>query len=91
MFDSRQMEYIIAIDDCHSLSKAADKLYLSQSALSQQLVKLKESGLPPLFQYKNGQMNTTIAGKLYLNGARTIMNLKDEFMRSISDDAFTEK
>lgn len=84
MFDSRQIEYILAIDREKSLTKAADKLFFSQSALSQHLAKLKQEGLPPLFVYDNGRMEPTVAGKLYLNGARTILNIKEEFMRSLA-------
>ena len=77
MFNSRQIEYILAIAEEQSLTRAADRLFITQSALSQQLAKLREQGLPPLFEYKEGKMMPTDAGKIYLNGARTVMYLKD--------------
>ena len=42
------MEYIIQISEERSITKAAEKLFITQSALNQQLQKLeKELGLPP--------------------------------------------
>ncbi len=90
MFDTRQMEYMIAIAEEQSLTKAADRLFISQSALSQQLKKLYETGLPPLFEYKHGKMLLTEAGKLYINGARTILNIRNATMTEIRDPAKAE-
>ena len=54
--DLRQIEYIIAIEQEESISKAAEKLFITQSALNQQLLKLeKELGMP-LFERKKRQM-----------------------------------
>lgn len=76
MFDSRQIEYIIAIAEEESLSKAADRLFISQSALSQQLTKLYQQGIPQLFYYENKKMKLTTAGKIYINGARAMLKVK---------------
>lgn len=84
MFDTRQIEYIYTIAEEGSLTRAADRLYISQSALSQQLAKLQKQGIPPLFEYKNGKMNVTDAGKIYVNGARTIMHLKEECEKKLA-------
>ncbi len=40
--DVRQIEYIIAIEKEQSISRAAEKLFLTQSALNQQLLKLEK-------------------------------------------------
>ena len=37
----KQLEYIIAIAEEQSISKAAEKLFISQSALNQQLLRLE--------------------------------------------------
>ena len=44
--DLRQIENIIAIEQEQSISRAAEKLFLTQSALNQQLLKLQD--LPDL-------------------------------------------
>lgn len=76
--DTRQLEYILAIAEEKSLSRAAERLFLSQSALSQQLAKLDAEGLPPLFIRQKGKMELTDAGKIYINGARSILKLKSD-------------
>lgn len=85
MFDSRQLEYIIAIAEEESLSKAADRLFISQSALSQQLSKLYQQGIPQLFYYENKKMKLTTAGKIYINGARAMLNAKARTEQQIEE------
>lgn len=72
------LEYIIAIAEEKSLSRAAERLYITQSALSQQLQKLKKQGLPPLFYSEKRKLHLTDAGKIYLNGAREILRIEAE-------------
>ena len=49
--DLRQIENIIAIEQEQSISRAAEKLFLTQSALNQQLLKLeKELGSANFFR-----------------------------------------
>ena len=43
--DTKLIEYVIAIAEEKSLSKAAERLYLSQPALSQRLKKLEDEGM----------------------------------------------
>ena len=40
--DLKQIEYIVKIDDEHSITRAAEKLFVTQSALNQQLQKLEK-------------------------------------------------
>ena len=47
--DLRQIENIIAIEQEQSISRAAEKLFLPQSALNQQLLKLEKELGTPLF------------------------------------------
>ena len=64
--DLRQIEYIIAIEQEESISKAAEKLFITQSALNQQLLKLeKELGMP-LFERKKRQMKKPIKSFMIL-------------------------
>ncbi len=79
--DTKQLEYLVTIAEEKSLSRAAEKLYLSQSALSQQLAKLKADGLPPLFYRHKGEMLLTDAGRIYINGARIIMKIREDTQR----------
>ena len=41
--DTKQIEYILKIAEENNITKAAEKLYITQSALNQQLLKLSQS------------------------------------------------
>lgn len=83
--DLRQLEYIVAIEQDSSISKAADRLFLTQSALNQQLLKLeKELGMP-LFERKNHQMIPTEAGHIYLKTAHQMLDLKQDTYKKLND------
>ena len=70
--DTRQLEYIIQISETRSLTRAAEKLFVTQSALSQQLQKLEgELGLS-LFVRTRSDWKLTPAGELYVKAARQI-------------------
>lgn len=44
--DTRQLNYILTIAECGSISRAANKLFISQSGLNQQLQRIeKELGI----------------------------------------------
>ena len=47
--DLKQIENMIAIEQEQSISRAAEKLFLTQSALNQQLLKLEMELGTPLF------------------------------------------
>ena len=83
--DIRQIEYIIAIEQEHSISKAAEKLFLTQSALNQQLLKLEKELGTPLFERHKHSMIPTYAGRIYLNTAHLIADMKQETYRIIQD------
>ena len=81
--DLKQLEYIIAIAEEHSISRAAQRFYLSPSALSQYLKRLEESEQPPpLFYRRNRVLYLTDAVRIYVNGALTILSLAKKQERS---------
>lgn len=83
--DLKQIEYIVKIADAGSITRAAEQLYISQSGLNQQLLKLeKELGLP-LFHRSKNNLRLTEAGKIYVEYGRRIMQLKSEAYDKIND------
>lgn len=79
------MEYIIQISEERSITKAAEKLFITQSALNQQLQKLeKELGIS-LFIRTRSDWQLTPAGEIYVNTARQILNLKKDAYSQIQD------
>lgn len=83
--DTRQLEYILEIAQEKNLSRAAEKLFITQSALSQQLAKLKKEGLPPLFVQSKREMQLTDEGKIYVNGVRAILKLEKDAMEALQN------
>ena len=77
--EHREMEYVIVIAQEKNLSKAAERLFISQPALSRFLVKLEKELGTPLFERKNRQYIPTMAGELYLDTAREILCLQQQF------------
>jgi len=83
--DLHQIEYIIAIGQEESISKAAEKLFLTQSALNQQLLRLEKELGTPLFERRKHSMIPTFAGRIYLNAAHQMADLKQETYKIIRD------
>ena len=83
--DLHQLEYILAIEQEGSVSKAAKKLYITQSALNQQLLKLEQELGTPLFERRNRRMVPTLAGRIYLSTASRMMDMKQETYKIIHD------
>lgn len=73
--DTKILEYIIAIAEEKSITKAADKVFLSQPALSQHLRKIETEIGTPLFIRNKQNWQLTDVGKVYIYGARGILNI----------------
>lgn len=64
-----QLQYVITIAEEKSITKAAQKLYISQPSLSLSIQALeKETGIP-LFERNRGEMKLTYAGSLFYEWA----------------------
>lgn len=85
--DLRQIENILAIEQAQSISKAAEALFLTQSALNQQLLKLERELGTQLFERRKHSMIPTYAGRIYLNTARQMVDMRQETYKIIHDIA----
>ncbi len=83
--DTKIIEYIIAIAEEKSLSKAAERLYLTQPALSQRLKKLEEELGTPLFKRENNGLTITDAGRIYINGGQSVLRIKQDALQKIAN------
>ena len=89
--DTKLIEYVIAIAEEKSLSKAAERLYLSQPALSQRLKKLEDELGTQLFVRERDGLTLTDAGRIYINGGHSILQIKREALRKISSLTHSSK
>lgn len=81
--DVRVLEYLIVIEQEKNLSRAAEKIHISQSALSQALAKVEKELGSPLFLRVNRQLIPTRVGQAYLKGAREMIKIRDEVYQGI--------
>ncbi|MBQ9009273.1 MAG: LysR family transcriptional regulator [Clostridia bacterium] len=85
--DLHLLENIICIADEHSITRAAEKRFVTQSALNQQLQKLEEELGTPLFIRSRANWQPTPAGQAYLDAARQMLLLKKDAYARIADCA----
>ena len=65
--DLQHLENILAIAEEASVSKAAEKLFISQPAITHQLLKLEQELGTPLFIRSGRKLERTEAGSVYLS------------------------
>ncbi len=81
----RQLQYVLTISQEHSLTAAAEKLFLSPSALSQHISKLEQSLHTPLFNRTKQGWIPTHAGQIYIDMATRILDIQKKAYVQISD------
>jgi LysR family transcriptional regulator, regulator for metE and metH len=72
--DIKHLKLIIAVTEEKSVTKAGERLHLTQSALSHQLRDLEERLATPLFLRLNKKMVLTQAGERLLQSARQVLD-----------------
>ena len=72
-------EYFVTIVETGSLTKAAEKLYISQPSLSQYLKRLENSLGIDLFDRGTLPLRLTFAGERYYQYVLQIMKLEENF------------
>lgn len=79
----RQLRYFIAVADTLNFSRAAESVYLSQSALSRQIMDLeKEVGLP-LLRRSTRQVELTEAGKALQKSAKELISRWEKMLPEV--------
>lgn len=81
----RSIQYLIAVAEYHSFTRAAEVLYVSQPSLSQQIKLLEESLNVQLLDRSGRNVRLTDAGEVYLRHARRALRELDEARRAIHD------
>lgn len=69
----RHLRYFVAVAEELNFSRAAERIYLSQPALSQQIRKLEEELEIALFHRTKHRVELTEAGQVLLKGARQVL------------------
>ena len=74
----RQLEYILTIAECQTISTAADKLFISRSSLNTYLLNLENTLQTPLFYRKHKKLIPTFAGETFIAAAKQILGIYDQ-------------
>lgn len=74
----KEMEYVYAVYEERSFSKAARKLYLSQPALSAAVRKAENEIHTAIFDRSTNPICLTVAGEYYISAVRRILDIREE-------------
>lgn len=84
MFDHRYYQYMKCIAECQSFSKAAEKLYISQSFLSHFVKNVEDEFGITIFDRKSIPIRLTEAGTLYLKYTENFCQLENSMRADLS-------
>lgn len=87
----RHLKIFVTVCEMNSITKAAEKLYLAQPAVSRAIKELEEQYEIKLFDRISRRLYLTEAGKNLLSYARSIVDLFDEMEAKIRSQGITEK
>ncbi len=82
--DVKHLNYIIAIAEEGNITKAADKLFISQSSLSYYLTTLEKQLGTPLFLRQRHGVTITPAGEKYVDACRQVIAIRDKLYSEIA-------
>ena len=82
--NTKVLEYIVAIAEEHSVSRAAERFYLSHPALSAHLKKIEQELGTPLFQRSSKGVQPTPAGLIFLADARAILHEEQKLQEALT-------
>lgn len=79
------MRYVYAVYKEKSFSKAAEKLYISQPALSAMIKKTEAKVGMPIFDRTTSPVSLTECGREYIKTAERMMDLEEEFAHYVGN------
>lgn len=83
--DFRQLQYITTVAEYQNITKAADALFISQSALSHYIQKAEQELGIVLFDRSTSPITLTLAGQHYVETARRILLENEQLMKVFRD------
>ena len=73
----RHLRYFVALAEAGSFTDAAERMFIAQPTLSQQIRRLEQILGVPLLQRRRGCLELTAAGAVLLDASRTLLSLVD--------------
>lgn len=85
MFELHQIEQFLAVVDCGTISKAAEKMNITQPALSRSLQNLEYELRTPLFTRTKNKIALTKTGSFASEYARKLLSLANTMQKEVQD------
>lgn len=79
-FSLRQLQYVVAVADALSFSKAAQHCHVSQPSLSAQVAELETALGMQLFERNRRKVLVTVAGDQFIDRARAVLREADDLV-----------
>lgn len=83
--DLKEQKYVCTLAECGNLTRAAEKLYISQPALSIYINNLEKNLGTALFDRNGKKFVLTYAGERYVERAKKMLDLEREFNEELED------
>ena len=74
----RHLRYFVALADAGNFTRAAEKIFIAQPTLSQQIRRLEKIVGTPLLQRRREGLRLTPAGRMLLDASRNMLALADQ-------------
>jgi DNA-binding transcriptional LysR family regulator len=74
----RHLRYFVALAEAGSFTQAAERMFIAQPTLSQQIRRLEEIVGAPLLQRRRDGVRLTKAGEVLLDASRAVLSLVDQ-------------
>src|SRR5216684_5271058 len=82
----RHLRYFLAVAEAGSFSRAADRLGISQPAISQQMRDLETGLRVSLFQRRGKRILLTPTGLIFQEHARAILRQLENFLQELNSE-----
>ncbi len=87
----QRIKYFIAVVECNSFTEAAERCYISQSAISQQINALEDELKVRLYKRSGRKFSLTAAGEYFYKHGKKIIQEVDELKESTSKIAVDDE
>lgn len=81
----KHMDYVYTVYEERSFTRAADRLYISQPALSSTIKKLEKDLGHPIFERRGKEVIPTYVGRRYLDAVEEIRGIRKNLEQEIDD------
>lgn len=81
----KELEYVVTVAEAGSISRAAERLYIAQSSLSQYLARYESELGVKLFRRTSNGVRPTSAGELYIRNARQMLIQYQQVRKQLTD------